>query len=99
MLLRRENLILIDMEPIHDLKEAQLRVSFRVRVNRKGEVTIPLELLSKLGIEEGDFLNAKAANGAIVLTPLPPFEPGEPVGEEEHKRIIEELERRRRNWR
>ena len=71
----------------------------RVRVKRKGQVTIPLELRTKLGIEEGVILDAKAENGAIVLKPLPPIEPGEVVGEEEHKKILEELEALRRRWR
>jgi len=71
----------------------------RVRVKRKGQVTIPLKLRSKLGIEEGEILDVEAQDGAIVLKPLPPLEAGEPVGEEEHKRILEELDRRRRNWR
>ena len=64
----------------------------RVRVKRKGQVTIPLELRSKLGIEEGAILEVKAKDGGILLTPLPPIEPGEPVGEEEYKKIIAELD-------
>jgi AbrB family looped-hinge helix DNA binding protein len=71
----------------------------QVRVKRKGQVTIPLELRTKLGIEEGTILDIKAEDGAIVLKPLPPLEAGEPVGEEEYKKIIEELDRSRRNWR
>jgi len=34
-----------------------------------------------------------------VLKPLPPLEPGEPVGEEEFKKILAELDERRRSWR
>jgi AbrB family looped-hinge helix DNA binding protein len=71
----------------------------KVRVKRKGQVTIPLELRSKLGIEEGAILDITAEDGAIVLKPAPRLEAGEPVGEEEHKRILEELDRSRRNWR
>lgn len=71
----------------------------RIRVRRKGQVTIPLELRSKLAIEEGAVLEAKAENGSIIITPLPPIEPGEVVGEEEYKKIIAELDARRRNWR
>ena len=71
----------------------------RVRVKRKGQVTIPLELRSKLGIEEGAILEIKAQDGEIVLKPLPPLEAGEPVGEEEYKKIIAELDERRRKWR
>ena len=71
----------------------------RVRVKRKGQVTIPLELRSKLGIEEGAILEAKAEDGGILLKPLPPIEPGEVVSEEEYKKIIAELDERRRHWR
>ena len=71
----------------------------RVRVKRKGQVTIPLELRSKLGIEEGAILEIKAEDGEIVLKPIPPLEAGKPVGEEEHKRVLEELEVLRRRWR
>ena len=71
----------------------------RVRVKRKGQVTIPLELRSKLGIEEGAILEIKAEGGEIVLKPLPSLEPGESVGEEEYKKIIAELDERRGKWR
>jgi AbrB family looped-hinge helix DNA binding protein len=71
----------------------------RVRVKHKGQVTIPLELRSQLGIEEGAILEIKAQDGEIVLKPLPPLEAGKPVGQEEHKKILEELETLRRNWR
>ena len=71
----------------------------RVRVKRKGQVTIPIELRSKLGIEEGAILEISTEDDKIVLKPLPPLEPGEPVGEEEFKKILAELEERRRNWR
>ena len=71
----------------------------RVRVKRKGQVTIPLELRSKLCIEEGAILDVKAEDGRIVMTPLPPIEPGEVVGEDEYKKIIAELDELRRHWR
>jgi len=71
----------------------------RVRVKHKGQVTIPIELRSKLGIEEGAILEISTEDDKIVLKPLPPLEPGEPVGEEEFKKILAELEERRRNWR
>ncbi len=53
----------------------------------------------KLGIEEGAILEITTKLGEIVLKPLPPIEPGKPVGEEEHKKIIEELDALRRKWR
>jgi bifunctional DNA-binding transcriptional regulator/antitoxin component of YhaV-PrlF toxin-antitoxin module len=58
-----------------------------------------MELRLKLGIEEGAILDISTEDNKIVLKPLPPIEPGEPVGEEEFKKIIAELEDRRRNWR
>ena len=73
--------------------------SSRVRVKRKGQVTIPMELRSKLGIEEGALLEVGEEKGAIVLRPAPPMKGGEVVGEEKHKQIIDELDRLRREWR
>jgi len=72
---------------------------YRVRVKQKGQVTIPQELRSKMGLEEGVILEISKEDDRIVLKPLPPLEPGEAVGEEEFKKIIAELEQRRRNWR
>ncbi len=71
----------------------------KVRVKRKGQVTIPLEIRSKLEIEEGTLLEIKTEDGEIVLKPVPRLEAGKVVGEKEHKRILEELEELRRNWR
>jgi len=58
-----------------------------------------LELRSKLGIEEGAILEISTEDDKIILKPLPPLEPGKPVGEEEFKKILAELEERRSNWR
>jgi AbrB family looped-hinge helix DNA binding protein len=71
----------------------------KARVKRKGQVTIPLEFRSELGIEEGTVLDIKSQDGALILRPEPPIEPGEVVGEEEYNKIIAELDRIRRNWR
>jgi AbrB family looped-hinge helix DNA binding protein len=71
----------------------------RVRVKRKGQVTIPQQIRTQFGIEEGTILEIAAEDNKIVLKPLPPLEPGEPVGEEEYKKIIGELDEGRRNWR
>ena len=71
----------------------------RVRVKRKGQVTIPVELRSKYGLEEGVLLDVEDKDGEITLKPVPPIEPGEPVGEEEYRKIVAELDARRRNWR
>jgi len=62
-------------------------------------VTIPQELRTKLGIEEGAILEISSEDNKIVLKPLPPLEAGEPVGEAEFKKIIAELEEGRRHWR
>jgi len=58
-----------------------------------------LELRSKLGIEEGTFLDIKEEEGVIMLKLTPRLEPGKVVGEEEYKKIVAELEQLRRNWR
>jgi AbrB family looped-hinge helix DNA binding protein len=71
----------------------------KVRVKRKGQVTIPIEMRVKHGIEEGAILEITDKDDSIILKPLPQLEPGQVVGEEEYKRIIAELEARRRNWR
>jgi AbrB family looped-hinge helix DNA binding protein len=73
--------------------------SSQVRVKRKGQVTIPLELRSRLGIGEGTILKIEEEKGAIVLRPAPPLEGGAIVGEEQHKKIIRELDRLRSEWR
>ena len=71
----------------------------QVKVKRKGQVTIPREIRTQLGIEEGAILEIAAEDNKITLKPLPRLEAGEPVGEKEHKRILAELEELRRNWR
>jgi AbrB family looped-hinge helix DNA binding protein len=71
----------------------------RVRVKHKGQVTIPQEFRTQMGLEEGAILEITKEDNKLVLKPLPPIEPGEPVGEEEFKKIIAELDERRRNWR
>jgi AbrB family looped-hinge helix DNA binding protein len=73
--------------------------SSQVRVKRKGQVTIPLELRSKLGIEEGALLEIKEEEGTIVLKPTPRLEGGKVVGKEEHNKVIRELDQLRRDWR
>ena len=71
----------------------------KVRVKRKGQVTIPQELRSKLGIEEGAILEITTQDNTIILKPAPRLEAGEVVGEEEYKKIIKELDESRRHWR
>jgi AbrB family looped-hinge helix DNA binding protein len=71
----------------------------RVRVKHKGQVTIPKEMRNKLGIEEGAILEVATEDDKIILKPLPPLEIREPVGEEEQKKLINELDTLRRRWR
>ena len=71
----------------------------QVRVKRKGQVTIPSELRSRLGIKEGAFLEIKEEKGTIVMKPTPKLKAGKVVGEEEYKKIIQELDEGRSNWR
>jgi AbrB family looped-hinge helix DNA binding protein len=71
----------------------------QVRVKHKGQVTIPIELRLKLGIEEGAILEIKEEKGTIVMKPTPRLKAGKVVGEEEYKKIIQELDESRRNWR
>jgi AbrB family looped-hinge helix DNA binding protein len=40
-----------------------------VRIQRKGQVTIPTRLRVQLGLVDGDLVEAKAERGKIVLTP------------------------------
>ena len=70
----------------------------RVRVKHKGQVTIPQEIRNKFGIEEGAILEIATEDHKIILKPLPPLEPREPVGEEEQKKLIDELNTLRRRW-
>ncbi len=70
-----------------------------VRVKRKGQVTIPLQLRLKLGIEEGAILEIKEEEGIITLKPTLRLKAGKAVGEEEYKKIVCELDEDRSNWR
>jgi bifunctional DNA-binding transcriptional regulator/antitoxin component of YhaV-PrlF toxin-antitoxin module len=71
----------------------------RGRVKHKGQATIPQELRVRYGLEEGVIIDFIEQKDGILTKPLPPLEDGEPVGEEEYKKIIAELDERRRNWR
>jgi len=69
------------------------------KVKRKGQVTIPADLREKLRISEGTILEVEEHPQGILLRPLSPAEPGDIVGEAEHRKLIKELERVRRRWR
>ncbi len=69
-----------------------------VKVTRKGQVTLPKEIREMLDIREGDLLLVDLRDGSIILTKgeIPP--PGEPIGEEDYRRLVEELDRERARW-
>jgi len=71
----------------------------RVRVKRKGQVTIPSELRAKLGIEEGALLEIEEQNGTIVLRRAKLLTGGKAVGKDAYRHITGELDRLRASWR
>ena len=70
----------------------------RIKMGCHGRITLPRKLRKELGLEAGVIKNIDKENNRIVITPLLPLESGEPVGEEEFKKIIAELDQGRRNW-
>jgi AbrB family looped-hinge helix DNA binding protein len=70
-----------------------------VKVKRKGQVTIPVELRQKLNIEEGSLLEVEQHKDGILLKPLPPLRVGKIVSQEEQRKIIRELDALRKKWR
>ncbi len=70
-----------------------------VKVKRKGQVTIPLELRKRFKIKEGLVLDVEAREQGILLKPAAPPEAGAVVGEEPYKRILRDLESLRKKWR
>jgi AbrB family looped-hinge helix DNA binding protein len=71
-----------------------------VKVKRKGQVTIPVELRRKFNIQEGSLLEVKEQDNGILLRSLPPIKAGDVVGEKDYNKIIRELdESRRKKWR
>jgi AbrB family looped-hinge helix DNA binding protein len=42
-----------------------------VRIQRKGQITIPIRLRVQVGLDDGDLVEARAERGKIVLTPKP----------------------------
>ena len=70
-----------------------------VKVKRKGQVTIPLELRERFKIKEGSVLEVEAREQGILLKPAAPLEAGAVVREEAYKRILRDLESLRKKWR
>ena len=70
-----------------------------VKVKRKGQVTIPVELRQRLKIEEGSLLEVYEHEQGILLKPARPLEGGKVVGTESYKKILQELDSTREKWR
>ncbi len=70
-----------------------------VKVTRKSQITIPIEVRRKLGIREGDFLYVDVEGDKIVIEKPGELKPGKPVGEEEYRKVLLELEEMRDRWR
>lgn len=72
---------------------------YKVRVKRKGQVTVPARIRKRLKIDEGALLEVKELTGGILLKPLPEIEVGKVVGKKEYEKIIGELDKLRSEWR
>src|SRR2546428_13985671 len=72
--------------------------SSKVRVKRKGQVTIPSELSTRLGIEEGALLEIEEQKGLIVLKLAHPLRGGEGVGGKKHQEVLRGLDQVRSDW-
>jgi AbrB family looped-hinge helix DNA binding protein len=73
---------------------------YKVRVKRKGQVTVPAPLRKKMNIDEGMLLEVNEHPDGVLLKPLPRIKFGKIVGRKEHKKIIAELDNLRSNeWR
>ena len=71
-----------------------------VKVKRKGQVTIPVSVRRQCQIEEGDLLTVDTKDSRTIVMRIKKLpEPGQPVGSEEQKKILKDLERLRENWR
>ncbi|MDG7016436.1 MAG: AbrB/MazE/SpoVT family DNA-binding domain-containing protein [Nitrososphaerota archaeon] len=70
-----------------------------VRVKRKGQVTIPVEVREALGIQEGSVLEVRVDGKGIVMKAGPPLEAGKVVGKEEYEKVIRDLDEQRGSWR
>ena len=72
---------------------------YRVRVKRKGQVTVPAGLREKMNIGEGSVLEVKEHPEGILLKPLSKIKIGKVVGKKKYKKIIGELDQLRKGWR
>ena len=72
---------------------------YKVRVKRKGQVTVPARIRKRLKIEEGALLEVEELTEGILLKPLPEIKVGRVVGRKEYEKIIGELDKLRSEWR
>ena len=55
---------------VSDFHKGTVMATF-VKIQRRGQVTIPTRLRAQLGLTDGDVVEARAHRGRIVLTPKP----------------------------
>lgn len=72
---------------------------YKVRVKRKGQVTVPAHIREKMNIDEGMMLEVREHPEGILLKPLSGIKAGKVVGQKEHDKIIGELDQLRSEWR
>jgi len=72
---------------------------YRVRVKRKGQVTVPAHIREKMNIDEGSVLEVKEHPEGILLRPLSKIKIGKVVGQKKYRKIISELDKLRTGWR
>lgn len=71
---------------------------YRVRVKRKGQVTIPARIREKMNIDEGTMLEVEERPEGILLKAMSGIKAGEIVGRKEHAKIIGQLDGVRSEW-
>lgn len=64
----------------------------RVRVGRKGQVTVPTNIREKMKIDEGTLLEVREHPEGILLTPVSGIKAGKAVGRHAYEKIIRELD-------
>ncbi|HEY7733672.1 MAG TPA: AbrB/MazE/SpoVT family DNA-binding domain-containing protein [Nitrososphaera sp.] len=72
---------------------------YRVRVKRKGQVTVPAHIREKMNISEGTLLEVREHPQGILLRPLSDIKIGRIVGKKRYDKIIQELDQLRNEWR
>ncbi len=70
-----------------------------VKVKRKGQATIPVELRERFKIQEGSLLEIHQHEEGILLRPVYPYRQKGVVGEEAYRKILRELASLRKKWR